>query len=248
MWRLLFHVLTIVLLTLLTQIGGLAWLVALPFKRRLPAFLLAYALLALAAIWIAPHFGRVALSCTERGPLQVQSWMYCAMNRTYVAPELADVLAETAGAMDRAYPGTKTLVLDAGFPFFDGFPLLPHLSHDDGGKADIALYYADGGTYLPGKTRSPIGYFAFEPGPTECPAAWPSLRWNLAPLQALWPAYELDEDRTRRVLQTLAADRRVASIFIEPHLSAHLGVTGEKIRFQGCRAARHDDHIHLQTR
>jgi hypothetical protein len=38
----------------------------------------------------------------------------------------------------------------------------------------------------------------------------------------------------------------VAKIFVEPPLAAQLGLSDPKIRFQGCRAARHDDHIHIQ--
>ena len=38
-------------------------------------------------------------------------------------------------------------------------------------------------------------------------------------------------------------------ILLEPHLAHRLGVEGRpNIRFQGCRAARHDDHIHVQIR
>nr|WP_261337459.1 hypothetical protein [Rhizobium leguminosarum] len=36
-------------------------------------------------------------------------------------------------------------------------------------------------------------------------------------------------------------------IFIEPHLKNALGIADSHIRFQGCRAARHDDHIHIQV-
>ena len=143
MFHIFINTLIILILTVLTQVGGLAWGIALFFKRRLISFAVAYVALLLAAIWIAPQFGRVALSCTEDGPLQVQNWMYCAMNRNYVSPELADVLLHAAEEMDRQYPGTTTLVLDANFPFLNRFPLLPHLSHDDGEKADIALYYAE---------------------------------------------------------------------------------------------------------
>ncbi len=246
MARLILHVLVILVLTVVTQIGGLAWLVAVFFRRRLLVFLGLYAALSVAAIWIAPHFGRVALSCFDRGPLQVQSWLYCGLNRTYVSPEMDAVLRRSAGTMETRFPGTVTLVLDANFPFLDGFPLLPHLSHDDGDKADIAFYYRDASGYLPGATRSPIGYFAFEPGPSECPQTWPTLRWDLEPLQPLWHDHALEGERTRAVLQTLAEDPSVGRIFIEPHLVERLGAAGPKIGFQGCRAARHDDHIHLQ--
>ncbi|MFW8596031.1 hypothetical protein [Cribrihabitans neustonicus] len=127
-------------LTILTQIGGAAWLIALFFRQRIVAFILAYAALTAATVWIAPTFGRVALNCFDDGPLQVQSWMFCALNRHYVTPELREVLVDTAEEMDRQYLGTETLVLDANFPFLDGFPLLPHLSHDDGEKADLAFF------------------------------------------------------------------------------------------------------------
>lgn len=246
MLRIFMHILIILVLTVLTQVGGLAWGVALFFKRRLISFAVAYVALLLAAIWIAPQFGRVALSCTEDGPLQVQSWLYCALNRNYVSPELADDLQDAAAEMDRQYPGTTTLVLDANFPFLNGFPLLPHLSHDDVEKADIAFYYADEGSYLSGATRSPMGYFAFEKGHSDCPDRWPTLRWDFNFLQPLWQGYSIDPQRMRSVLIVLSEDDRVSKIFVEPHLTQSLNVSHPKIRFQGCRAARHDDHIHFQ--
>ncbi|MFT5619364.1 MAG: hypothetical protein ACI85I_002607, partial [Arenicella sp.] len=36
-------------------------------------------------------------------------------------------------------------------------------------------------------------------------------------------------------------------VFIEPHLKTRLGLENySKIRFHGCQAVRHDDHIHVQ--
>lgn len=236
----------ILLLTALTQIGGLAWLIAAFTKRRLVVFVVTYAAFTLAAPLVAPAFGRTALSCRDDGALQVQSWVYCALNRTYVTPELAQVLRDAAQTVSDEHPGTITLVLDANFPFFDGFPLLPHLSHDDGAKADLAFYYSADGAYLPGRTRSPIGYFAFENGPAPCPKRWLSLRWDMGWLQPLWPNYALDTTKLRSVLEALITDPRVGKILLEPHLQDRLGIADGKLRFQGCRAARHDDHIHLQ--
>lgn len=242
------HAFIVLSLTVLTQIGGVAWLLALAFRRRLIALICAYAVLTIAAIWAAPHFGRTALNCFETGPLQVQSWMYCALNRNYVTEELNAVLVDTAIDLDAEFPGTVTLVLDANFPFFDGFPLLPHLSHDDGEKVDLAFYYQDESGYLPAQTRSPIGYFAFEQGPTECVPTWPTLRWDLDRLQPFWRDLELNTERNAAVLRILSADPRVGKIFVEPHLQRALNVSHPNIRFQGCRAARHDDHIHFQLR
>lgn len=248
MLRLFFHIAIIAVLTVLTQLGGLAWLLALAFKRRLLAFVVLYLSFSVAAVFIASQTGRVALSCTSGEALKMHSWLYCITNRHYVTPEMRAVLEDTADAVAQRHPGTQTLVLDAGFPFFDGFPLLPHLSHDDGRKADIAFYYQKDGAYLPGKTRSPIGYFAFEEGYSPCPEAVPTLRWNLQYLQPLWPDYALEEKRTWSALVLLARDPRVGKVFIEPHLKERLQVTHPKVRFQGCRAARHDDHIHVELR
>ena len=142
--------------------------------------------------------------------------------------------------MSDRFPGSATRVLDANFPFFDGFPLLPHLSHDDGRKVDIAIWYEGG------PLRSPIGYFTFEPGPTDCPARWLTLRWDLDWLQPLWPDLPLDAPRTAHAVEWIAADPRVEKLFLEPHLQSSMGLAHPKLRFQGCRAARHDDHIHLQ--
>lgn len=246
MFRLLLHGFLIGILTVLTQLGGLAWLVALAFRRRVLAFLIAYAALGVAAVYIAPQLGRTAMTCFDNGSLQVQSWFYCLTNRTYVTAELADVLQDAAAEVDRAYPGTTTMMLDGNFPFWDGFPLLPHLSHDDGEKADLAFFYQDSEGYLQGRTRAPLGYFAYEPGRSSCAPKLLDLRWDMAALQPLWRQYSLDVDRTRYLISVLARDPRVAKLFVEPHVKSTLGLSHGKIRFQGCGAARHDDHIHLQ--
>ena len=246
MTRIAGHGLWIVLLTLVTQIGGLAWLIAVMTRRRWLVFALAYGGLGLGAAWISPLAGRVPLPCTGEA-LRMQSLIFCALNRHYAAPELAEALRDTAAAMAARHPGTQTLILDAGFPFLDGFPLLPHLSHGDGRKADLAFYYVEpDGTALPGRTRSPIGYVAFEPGPTRCPPAWLTMRWDLHWLQGTWPQWRPDRARMRTLMGLLSRDARIGKILLEPHLTRAWGVAHPKVRFQGCRAARHDDHIHVQ--
>lgn len=246
MKRVLVHGCIFALLTVLTQLGGIAWLIALLFRRRALVFALAYLALWGAAIGLAPLGNRVPLHCWNQGGLQMKAWVFCAANRNYMAPELLDALKTASGRFEAEFPGSNIQVLDANFPFLDGFPLLPHLSHDDGGKVDIALFYKDGNGNRRETSKSPIGYFAFEDGPTHCPKAWPSLRWDLHWLQPLWPDWPLDDARTKRVVEILVADPRVKKLFIEPHLASRLDLTNSKIRFQGCRAARHDDHIHLQ--
>lgn len=65
----------------------------------------------------------------------MQNPAFRLVNRTFAVPELAAV----ARHMEARYPGTPTLVLDANFLLMDGFPLLPHLNHDDGRTPDRRL-------------------------------------------------------------------------------------------------------------
>ena len=240
------HSIIVVFLTLLTQLGGLAWLLACCFRRRVLIFAAAYVALSVGALFVAPIFGREPIPCMTDSVFSMKSTMYCALNRQYVTPELMDVLQDFSSDMDGAFPQTKTLILDANFPFIAGFPLLPHLSHNDGRKVDLAFFYKDDRGFLPGVTKSPIGYFAFENGPSDCPKKALTLRWNMDWLQDLWPEYHLEPRRMMAALQFLSDDERIGKVFIEPHLKTRFRADSAKIRFQGCRAARHDDHIHIQ--
>ncbi|MGL4491048.1 MAG: hypothetical protein ACRCU5_16535 [Rhizobiaceae bacterium] len=255
-----------ILLTLLTQIGGLAYLLALAASRLLnkrsalitcALFIPIYAAATSLSQFIAPAFGRVPLPCFAGSDenLVVRSPLYCILNRHYVTPQMRNAATAFSAHMAKTFPGTITLALDANFPFIDGFPLLPHLSHDDGRKLDLAFYYADQTTYLPAQTRSPIGYFAFEepldtePQPCRDRYDWLTLRWDFAYLQHLFPSYSLEAKRMSEAIRWLANEGEqygVEKLFVEPHLAERLGVTGDKVRFQGCRAARHDDHLHFQ--
>jgi hypothetical protein len=237
------HLVGLSLIYALTGPGLLAYGLALVFRRKV-IFPLAYLAIWTLAQFVAPALGKVPLPCFGQ-TLRMQSVFYCAAMRNFVTPDLLDVAEDAAQRVAEEFPGTVTLALDGNLPI--DLPLIPHLSHDDGEKLDLAFYYADpSGTYLPGKTRSPVGYFAFEGGAETCPPAGLTLRWDLGWLQGLWPERPLEGARTRLLIMALAEDQRVGKIFVEPPLAAHLGVSGEKIRFQGCRAARHDDHIHVQ--
>jgi hypothetical protein len=246
------HAAVVLALTLLTQVGGLAWLIALALRRRfrfLPALLLAYAAIWLAAVNLAPAFGRVPLPCRGEA-LRMQSAFYCVTLRHFVVPELAEAAADAAARVAQTFPGTVTLALDGGFPFAAA-PMLPHLSHGDGRSLDVAFFYTGpDGAYLPGRTRSALGYFAFEGvaagEPDPCLPAWPTLRWSLGWLQPLWPDRPLEALRTRALVLALAEDRRIGRLFLEPPLAARLGLSHPRLGIQGCRAARHDDHLHVQ--
>src|ERR1700704_3388756 len=166
---------------LLTQVGGLVFLVCWianriflrqsvhGWRRVASNIALFIGLYAVGSMFLVPplaeRIGRVPLPCFEEtGRLfAAGNFVICALNRHYVDRRLADLLTELSRAVDKTYPGTSTLFLDANFPLIAGFPLLPHLSHYDGRKLDIAYYYATPtGSYLRGQLRSPIGYWAFE--------------------------------------------------------------------------------------
>jgi hypothetical protein len=198
----------------------------------------------------------VPLACASgSAPYSAGNTLYCLLNRNYVDARLKSMLENLSRHMNVTYPGTRTLYLDANFPFIDGFPLLPHLSHDDGRKLDLGYYYTDAnGTYLPGALRSPIGYWGFEqPARREDAACsgnpWLSLRWDMNWLQPFWPNYKLDVERTREAVNWLTTNGRefgVERLFMEPHMAQRLSVSSPILKFQGCHAARHDDHIHVQ--
>jgi len=267
-------ILLVLFLTLLTQVGGaLLWL-GLPaldlLVRSLPGprvwrliaaagvFVPAYLAASLLIVPpLAAQVGRVPLACgwygaeTAYGALTTAT---CLFNRHYATPAARDVLAATARRLAADFPGRRLSYLDSGFPFFSWFPMLPHLSHGDGRKVDVALLFVDPATGgpLPGRAPSPVGYWGFlqpKPGATlPCGRGSSWRRWNFDWLQPLLPELRLDEAALAALLMDLAASRQVSRVFVEPHVGARLGIEHRKIRFQGCAAARHDDHIHVEFR
>ena len=148
-----------IILTILTQIGGLVYLLSLLThktidkrvkKRSLKlcfkfiSFFIFYLVATLAIVpLIAKPFGRTALPLIETNNLQPLNILTCLLNRNYVQPELKQATIEVAQQISKKYPGTTLNYLEANFPFFDGFPLIPHLSHNDGKKLDLAFLYID---------------------------------------------------------------------------------------------------------
>jgi hypothetical protein len=265
-----FVFLFIVILTVLTQVGGVilllciwvAFLLRKRFKwiyKPLPimlSFPVVYLMFTLAIIpLLAPLGGRVALPCfgDRLSPLTIGT---CICNRHYVTPQLKAVVEDAAKEMSVKYNGSKLYYLDANFPFINGFPLLPHLSHNDGKKLDLAFFYKDAATNAPTDgTPSPIGYGVYA-GPVgdeiitakQCAGD----NWYYGIMEHIVPQDKadkmvLDEKRTKALMVIFGKDNRVEKMFIEPHLKERLGLMGyAKIRFQGCHSVRHDDHVHIQ--
>ena len=266
-------ILLFILLTVLTQIGGLIYLIYKPFglrvqKRIKPGWKQWLYRLALFSLFllitsilivppIARQFGRVPLPwfATKEKPLKPANIITCLANRHYVRPELHTLAIDLAKAQQQLESKTKLIYLDANFPFFDNFPLFPHLSHNDGRKLDFCFLYKDArkGTRL---TKAPtfFGYGLCEipqKGEVDQPANCAKQGyWQYSLIRGFTlpkSRYVFDEEANAALLKRMATDSRVGKLFIEPHLETRLGLSGyPKVRYHGCKAVRHDDHIHLQ--
>ena len=261
-------------LTLVTQVGGFVYLACLPLftvarqrvRSRWPRRLAAFGLFATAYLFVtfavvpivAGWAGRVPLSVWGPSKLTALSSWTCVLNRHYVVPELKEALERVATRYERDHPDNRIAYLDASFPFFDGFPLLPHLSHHDGKKVDLAFFYLDAeGEAVHVGAPSPIGYGVYvEPRADETNAPARCARrghWRYGALGRFVPQWWKDDFRldhlpTRDLIEALAHDHGIRRIFLEPHLRRRLRIRSPKVRFHGCHAVRHDDHLHAEVR
>lgn len=268
-FRIFLHILMVILLTILTQIGGVAYIIYLWLKRRFSMngwkkkvinfglFVAIYAVLSFVILPILAStiYHRKALPLTSSALKPLRAYTFL-MNRHYVAEDLYDVLLAEATAMQKDFPETTTYYLDGCFPLGAKFPLLPHWSHNDGRKIDLAFYYTDGTTkeYRNG-SPSWLGYGVCE-SPTAKEENMPEfcaekgyVQYSF--LEKIVPQYKkekyvFDKTRTKALIQKLVASSKIKKIFIEPHLKTRMNLRSSKIRFHGCHAVRHDDHIHVQ--
>ncbi len=194
--------------------------------------------------------GLVSLPCDGSTPLAPVNPYYCRQGRHFVTPDTREALIAAATAVRDQFPAEQLRFMDASGP--EGVkPFPPHLSHGDGRQIDLALYFLDrqgqpmdayaearrSSRYWPAEPPRPGEELACPHG-REGPAEKPD-----PPAERTW---RLDEARTKALIEALIADRRVKRILIEPHLERRLGFWGHpKLRFAGCRAARHDDHLHV---
>ena len=253
------HLIFIVLLTALTQLGGFIWLICLIIsyktkKRKRIMFPLLY--LAFNLIIIPPLakvFGREQLPVFNK-ELKPRNWIYPLLFRNYVNPRLKIELEDSAHVLFISH-NISISYLDANFPFIDGYPLLPHLSHSDGKKIDICFQYLDSNKKPTDKKPSTSGYGIYVNSEK-------SYRIKSCLNKGYWQYdftkyltfgaindLELDKIKTKLLIKHLLSNNQTQKIFIEPHLKQSLGLSHEnKIRFHGCQAVRHDDHIHLQIK
>ena len=262
------------ILTLLTQVGGVVYIISRTAHKKinsfstnklklsfykLVSFLLIYAFTTFLLVpIIAKPFGRVPLPYTETNHLQPLNFLTCFLNRNYVRKELRESVFRVANQMNDIYPGSTINYLDANFPFLNNFPLFPHLSHNDGKKLDLSFCYNDTKTGKPtNECPSFIGYGIVE-GPTAnemntAASCAENGNWEYSLLSKIIPQknkvnYTFDKVKTRTLVNLFATEQKIGKIFIEPHLKTRLSLTSNKVRFQGCKSVRHDDHLHIQLK
>ncbi|MBO0589972.1 hypothetical protein I2486_01005 [Cellulophaga sp. E16_2] len=250
-------------LTVITQIGGVIyvlsvliskkWSINLKFKTLL-IFMGLYLFSTLFIVpLLAPIFGREKVKNSEK--IKPTNYMTVLLNRNYVNPKLNQLLNKT----EKELSGTTIEIhyLDANFPFINKFPLLPHLSHNDGNKIDLSLIYETKNGIITNKQKSISGYGLFEnPNLHEYNQIEKCL--NMGYFQYDYPKYltlgkineELifSEKGTKNLIENILKSQHLEKLFIEPHLKTRMGLKDNRIRYHGCKAVRHDDHIHIQLK
>lgn len=262
MMRFVVHILLFIILTIITQVGGIVYMLSTFLMRntsynqlkKLGVLICLYSFCSFLLVPnIAPFFGREKIKNTHY--VKAHNFITILCNRNYVTPKLQANIQEIGKKLNRIYPELQLVYLDANFPFLNGFPLLPHLSHHDGRKLDISFIYQTNAGLLTNQKPSVSGYGVFE-GPTASEqnttlfckkkGYW---QYDFTKFLTFGTSKDIRfaNKATKKLLKILVQSPSIKKIFIEPHLKNRLGLTSKKIRFHGCKAVRHDDHIHLQV-
>jgi len=257
----LYRLIIFIILTVITQIGGIVYLFSLlinkiwksklRFKPILSFIVIYIFAVFLIVPFIAPIFGREKIKHSEK--IKPTNYLTVLLNRNYVRPELNIMFANAEMQLKETDIGIR--FLDANFPFINKFPLLPHLSHNDGKKVDISLIYENEKGEITNRQKSISGYGVFEsPNFREYNQIEKCL--NSGYFQYDYPKYmtlgtinkdlKFSQKGTKTLIDILLKNRDLGKLFIEPHLANRLNLNDSRIRYHGCRAVRHDDHIHIQ--
>ncbi|MEO1652207.1 MAG: hypothetical protein AAFU64_01575, partial [Bacteroidota bacterium] len=241
-------------LTLISQLGGVIYLIYLIIRnvlfknfqgssyRRLKKTGLLLSVYLLFTQLLIPPLARInhrvplPLWASEEVPLQAAHPFYYFFMRNYIRPKLKEALIEIAHKMRAQYPGCTLTYLDGSFPFWNGYPLLPHLSHDDGRKLDLNFLYVDPTTNaLISGPPNLLGYGWYE-NPALGEINYPDYCRQLGNWQYGLVKYigrrlhpgeiKFSQSHNQKLLRELIQDPRIQVIFIEPHLKSRLGLDG----------------------
>jgi hypothetical protein len=251
------------MLTVITQIGGVLLIISLLSAKYIKftikyksfvVFLITYFLATFLIVpLLAPLFGREKVIFSDK--VKPTNYMTIFLNRNYVRPKLNKLLLQVSNDLENT--AIQINYLDANFPFINKFPLLPHLSHNDGKKIDISLVYQTENGKISKKQRSRSGYGVFVvPRKEEYNQIKTCL--NKGYFQYDYPKYltlgkinrnlVFSKKGTKILIKSILKQKELGKLFIEPHLKTRMSLQHKKIRYHGCRAVRHDDHIHIQLK
>ncbi len=246
--------LLVVGLTLLTQVGGVVWLLsfgAFHFLQRLwqtdiwqhrwvrwvahsTIFLTFYSVV---TFWLVPvvaqsWFGKVKLPDMGENPhLRPANSLTAWLNRNYVLPELRDLALKTSEEFGQTFAGATVTYLEGSFPF-GAYAMLPHLTHR-GKQLDIAFCYTDAKTGRPvNDIPSTSGYGVFEApkiGETNtcdfCKKE--NSKYDVAKYFTFGSHSDdlkFDAARTRSLCVLFIKKNTIGKVLIEPHLEQRLGL------------------------
>ncbi|WP_421920036.1 hypothetical protein [Marinifilum sp.] len=257
------HFVLFLVLTIVTQVGGLVYIISLFLCNRIRVafwgkrflfFVLLYAFTIILLVpFVAPWFGREKIK--DNSNLKPASYATVILNRNYVSSETQQFIQAISNKLKHENPMIQARYLDACFPFCDGFPLIPHLSHNDGCKIDFSLVYEDQNGIIANKSKSVSGYGVFEEAKAgEIDQCNECLKRGY--FQYDYPKYvtfgrinsdlQFSEKGTKGLVEAILSQRLMTKMFIEPHLKQRLNIKDDRVRFHGCQSVRHDDHIHVQ--
>ncbi|MEZ5003232.1 MAG: hypothetical protein R2730_09395 [Chitinophagales bacterium] len=265
------HVIVIALLTFITQVGGMFYALSvalyhlLRIKRTVLKGLLVIAVYLIGILFVIPPLAkmnnRVAMPVFKAKELHIgpHTLFTVLANRHYVRPELKQLLLQVAKEVNNQYPGVTLDYMDGSFPLLKQCRMLPHTKHDDGTKLDVGYIrrHSISGRYT-NRYFSFFGYgFSEKPLrgeqnlPEQC-AEQGKWQYNLieqvVPDQH-WRKLEFPVAENAFLLKSIVDHPDCRNVCIEPHLKDRLGFSDNaKVKFLGCWAVRHDDHMHVQLK
>ena len=262
------------LLTVLSQIGGLIFLLwIITFHRIKPnivnlwirrmtnvfGFITFYLLFVIAIIpALAQLQDRAPLPMSKSGNLVPVTFWNVLLFRNYIIKSGKEKMVKIADEFAQKHPGLKVKYMDCNYPFNFNFiknkntwilkGLLPHKTHV-GDVADIALIFNDKNGQPSNQTRTFFGYGGSEePGPHEFnrPQMCDKKNWQYSFMYRNIPKKDIHMNGPlTRDLILLFRKYAYSTIFIETHLQQRLKLKGS-YGCAKCKGVRHDDHFHVK--
>ncbi|MBM3424233.1 MAG: hypothetical protein FJY06_01930 [Bacteroidetes bacterium] len=266
-------ILLFVLLTALSQVGGLIlllWILLYQFfKKRFKnawvrrgvhvgGFVVFYLFFMFVIIPpLARIQDRVPLPMSKSGALVPVTYWTAIFGRNYIKSEGKAKLETIAEAFVKKHPDLKVKYMDCNYPFRKNISgdkntwilegLLPHITHD-GTKADIALIYDDANGKPMNETPTFFGYgSSVDPQPDETctPCNCDSKYWQYSFMYRNLPRteYPLNIKVSSELIKIF--DRHLTDkIILEKHLQQRFKLHGNFTEAD-CNSVRHDDHFHV---